>query len=140
MVHSQSGSFGFKVAEARPDKVKALVASSRRRRGDKNKVGTAQDTPIFISTATNARTTALVENPPDRLDYAGVLKGAGGSVDIVRFAIVCPSSMWITLLMPDVRRRRCRRCRRRLWNAQRSRRRFWRIFDQRGWSLHCRRT
>jgi hypothetical protein len=26
MVHSQSGSFGFKVAEARPDKVKALVA------------------------------------------------------------------------------------------------------------------
>ena len=26
MVHSQSGSFGYKVAEARPDKVKALVA------------------------------------------------------------------------------------------------------------------
>ena len=29
LVHSQGGSFGFKVAEARPDKVKALVASSR---------------------------------------------------------------------------------------------------------------
>src|SRR5262249_50998456 len=38
MVHSQSGSFGFKVAEARPDKVKALVAVEPTLGGDKNKV------------------------------------------------------------------------------------------------------
>ena len=84
MVHSQSGSFGFKVAEARPDKVKALVAVEPTLGGDKNKVGLLKNTPIFIMYGDNAK-----DHPrwskirQTGVDYAGVLKGAGGSVDIV---------------------------------------------------------
>ena len=40
LVHSQSGSFGFKALEARPDKIKALVAIEPALAGDKNKVST----------------------------------------------------------------------------------------------------
>ncbi len=39
MVHSQAGSFGFKVAQARPDKVKALIAIEPAGVGDPAKVG-----------------------------------------------------------------------------------------------------
>jgi len=38
MVHSQAGSFGFKVAQARPDKVKALIAVEPAGVGDPAKV------------------------------------------------------------------------------------------------------
>ena len=38
LVHSQSGSFGFKVAQARPDKVKALIAVEPSAAGAKDKV------------------------------------------------------------------------------------------------------
>ena len=39
LVHSQSGSFGFKVLEARPDKVKALVAVEPTLGGDPKRAG-----------------------------------------------------------------------------------------------------
>src|SRR5919198_2318604 len=38
LVHSQSGAFGFKALEARPDKIKALVAVEPTLGGDKNKI------------------------------------------------------------------------------------------------------
>src|SRR5262249_34528804 len=38
MVHSQSGTFGYRVLEARPDQVKALVAVEPMLGGDRNKV------------------------------------------------------------------------------------------------------
>ena len=38
LVHSQAGSFGFKVAEARPDKIKALVLAEPSATGNKDKV------------------------------------------------------------------------------------------------------
>jgi pimeloyl-ACP methyl ester carboxylesterase len=84
MVHSQSGSFGFKVAEARPDKVKALVAVEPTLGGDKSKVGLLKSTPVFIMYGDNAK-----DHPrwskirQGGVDYAGVLTAAGGSVDIV---------------------------------------------------------
>jgi pimeloyl-ACP methyl ester carboxylesterase len=84
LVHSQSGSFGFKVAEARPDKVKALVAVEPTLGGDKNKVALIKNTPVLIIYGDNAK-----DHPrwskirQGGVDYAGVLKAAGGSVDIV---------------------------------------------------------
>jgi pimeloyl-ACP methyl ester carboxylesterase len=84
LVHSQSGSFGFKVAEARPDKVKALVAVEPTLGGDKDKVALLKGTPVLIIYGDNAK-----DHPrwskirQGGVDYTGVLKAAGGSVDII---------------------------------------------------------
>src|SRR5437660_4267891 len=48
LVHSQSGSFGFKVAQARPDKVKALVAIEPTLGGDNDKVALLKDMPLLM--------------------------------------------------------------------------------------------
>src|SRR5262249_54982447 len=78
LVHSQSGAFGFKVAEARPDKVRALVAVEPTLGGDRNKVALLKNTPVLIIYGDNAK-----EHPrwskirQGGVDYAGVLKGAG---------------------------------------------------------------
>ena len=84
LVHSQSGSFGFKALEARPDKIKALVAVEPTLGGDKNKVASVKGTPVLMVFGDNAK-----DHPrwskirQGGVDYAGVLKAAGGSVDIV---------------------------------------------------------
>ena len=84
MVHSQSGSFGFKALEARPDKVKALVAVEPTLGGDRNKVASIKDTPILVIYGDNAK-----DHPrwskirQGGVDYAGVLKSAGGHIDVV---------------------------------------------------------
>jgi len=56
LVHSQSGSFGYKVLEARPDKVKALVAVEPTLGGDRNKVESIKATPILVVYATMPKT------------------------------------------------------------------------------------
>ena len=84
MVHSQSGSFGYKVLEARPDKVKALIAVEPTVGGDRNKVNSIKTTPILVVYGDNTR-----DHPrwskirQGGVDYAAVLKSAGGSIDIV---------------------------------------------------------
>ena len=84
MVHSQSGTFGFKVLEARPDKVKALVAVEPVLGGDRNKVASIKSTPILVVYGDNAR-----DHPrwskirQGGVDYAGVLKTAGGTIDVI---------------------------------------------------------
>ena len=84
MVHSQSGSFGYKVLEARPDKVKALVAVEPTLGGDRNKVASIKNTPILVVYGDNAK-----DHPrwskirQGGVDYAAALKAAGGSIDIV---------------------------------------------------------
>ena len=84
MVHSQSGTFGFQVAEARPDKVKALIAVEPTIGGDRNKVALLKNTPVVMVYGDNAK-----DHPrwarirQGGVDYAGVLKAAGGSIDIV---------------------------------------------------------
>jgi len=84
LVHSQSGAFGFKALEARPDKVKALVAIEPTLAGDKNKIFTVTDTPVLFVIRDNAK-----EHPrwskirSADVEYANALKSAGGSVDFV---------------------------------------------------------
>jgi pimeloyl-ACP methyl ester carboxylesterase len=82
MVHSQSGSFGFKVAEARPDKVKALVEPTLG--GDRAKVALLKNTPVLVvygdNTKDHPRWSKIRQGG---LDYLAVLRGAGGSVDVV---------------------------------------------------------
>jgi pimeloyl-ACP methyl ester carboxylesterase len=84
LVHSQSGAFGFKVAEARPGKVKALVAVEPSLTGDRNKVDAIKQTPVLVIYGDNAK-----EHPrwgtirQCGVDYTHVLKAAGGSVDVI---------------------------------------------------------
>ena len=47
LVHSQSGLFGFRVAQARPDKVKALIAVEPAAAGDINQASVLKNTPIL---------------------------------------------------------------------------------------------
>ena len=84
LVHSQAGSFGFKALEARPDKVKALVAVEPTLGGDKNKVASIKGSPVLFVIGDNAK-----DHPrwskirAGDVDYANALKAAGGSVDFV---------------------------------------------------------
>jgi pimeloyl-ACP methyl ester carboxylesterase len=84
LVHSQSGSFGFKALEARPDKVKALIAVEPTLGGDRNKVEAIKGTPILVLYGDNAK-----DHPrwskirQGGVDYTAVLKSAGGSIDVV---------------------------------------------------------
>src|SRR5215831_3787953 len=84
MVHSQSGTFGYRVLEARPDKVKALVAVEPTVGGDRNKVESIKTTPILVVYGDNAK-----DHPrwskirQGGIDYAAALKSAGGSIDLV---------------------------------------------------------
>jgi pimeloyl-ACP methyl ester carboxylesterase len=84
LVHSQSGSFGYKVLEARSEKVKALVAVEPTLGGDRNKVNAIKGTPVLVIYGDNAK-----DHPrwskirQGGVDYAAVLKSAGGSIDVV---------------------------------------------------------
>ena len=84
LVHSQSGSFGYKVLEARPDKVKALIAVEPTVGGDKAKAASVKGTPILVVIGDNAkdhpRWSRIRQNS---VDYAGAFKAAGGSIEIV---------------------------------------------------------
>ncbi len=67
MVHSQSGTFGFQVLEARPDKVKALVAVEPTVGGDRNKVASLKNTPVAHGLRRQRQgPSALVAHPPGR--------------------------------------------------------------------------
>jgi pimeloyl-ACP methyl ester carboxylesterase len=84
MVHSQSGTFGFQVLEARPDKVKALIAVEPTVGGDKSKIATIKGTSVMIMYGDNAK-----DHPrwsrirQGGVAYAGLFKEAGGSIDVV---------------------------------------------------------
>src|SRR3954468_12792256 len=84
LVHSQAGSFGFKVAEARPDKVQALVAVEPSGIGSKDKVAALKNIPMAVIYGDNAK-----DHPrwgqirQNVASYADAIKGAGGSVDLI---------------------------------------------------------
>jgi hypothetical protein len=84
MVHSQSGTFGYQVLQARPDKVKALVAIEPTLGGDVKKVESVKSTPILVIIGDNAK-----EHPrwkairQHSLNYQAAFKAAGGSLDLV---------------------------------------------------------
>ena len=76
MVHSQSGSFGYKVLEARPDKVKALVAVEPTLGGDRNKVDSIKNTPILVVYGDNAKDHPRWSKiPPGRCRLRGGAQG-----------------------------------------------------------------
>jgi hypothetical protein len=87
--HSQAGQFGFKVAQARPDKVKALVAVEPAGIGDPAKADVLKDIPVLMlfgdyieqdSRWPTIRKTAT--------DFGDRIKAAGGSVDVVNLPSV----------------------------------------------------
>jgi pimeloyl-ACP methyl ester carboxylesterase len=84
LVHSQSGSFGYKVLEARPDKVKALVAVEPTVGGDKSKVSSVKGTPILVVIGDNAKEHPRWKNiRQNTVNYGEAFKAAGGSLDLV---------------------------------------------------------
>jgi len=84
LVHSQSGSFGFKVAEARPDKVKALIAVEPTLGGDRNKTGILKNTPVLVVYGDNAKNHPRWQKiRQGGVDYAAALKAGGGTIDVV---------------------------------------------------------
>ncbi len=82
--HSQAGLFGFKAAQARPDKVRALVAIEPAAAGDPAKADALKNIPILVvygdNIATDARWPTIRATG---VAFVDKVKQAGGSVDIV---------------------------------------------------------
>jgi pimeloyl-ACP methyl ester carboxylesterase len=84
LVHSQSGSFGYRVLEARPDKIKALVAVEPTVGGDKTKAAAVKGTPILIVIGDNAKDHPRWKNiRQNSVSYAAAFKEAGGNIQLV---------------------------------------------------------
>src|SRR3954454_25103392 len=83
LVHSQAGSFGFKVAEARPDKIKALIAVEPSATGNKDKAA-ALKMPIVVIYGDNAKDHPRWGKIRQNVhDYAALIKGAGGTIETI---------------------------------------------------------
>jgi hypothetical protein len=84
LFHSQAGSFGFKVAQARPDKVKALIAIEPAGLGDPAKADALKNIPTLIVYGDyiekDSRWPKIRANG---LAFADAVRAAGGSVDVV---------------------------------------------------------
>ncbi len=84
LIHSQSGSFGQKVAQARPDKVKALVLVEPAGLGDPKLIANLKNTPILALYGDyieeDARWPTIRGN---QLKFLEQVKAAGGKYDVV---------------------------------------------------------
>jgi pimeloyl-ACP methyl ester carboxylesterase len=84
LFHSQAGSFGFKVAQARPDKVKALIAIEPAGLGDPAKADVLKNIPTLIVYGDyiekDSRWPKIRANG---VAFADAIRAAGGSVDVV---------------------------------------------------------
>ncbi len=82
--HSQAGQFGFKVAQARPEKVKALVAIEPSTGGDPTKVAAIKGIPTLVLFGDyieqDSRWPKIKENVIKFLD---AVKSAGGNPEVV---------------------------------------------------------
>jgi len=82
LVHSQGGSFGFKVAEQRPDKVKAIVAIESATAGNVSKAAALKNTPTlmvfgdYVDQHPRWATFKKIDT-----EYAQAVRAAGGTVD-----------------------------------------------------------
>jgi hypothetical protein len=84
LIHSQSGSFGQKVAQARPDKVKALVLVEPAGLGDPKLIANLKNTPILAVYGD------YIEEDPrwptirgNQIKFLEQVKAAGGKYDVV---------------------------------------------------------
>jgi pimeloyl-ACP methyl ester carboxylesterase len=84
MFHSQSGGFAFKIAQAMPDKVKALVAIEPAVAGDVTKAAALKNIPILMVfgdyIASDSRWPAMRAKD---VAFGDAVRAAGGSVDVV---------------------------------------------------------
>ena len=84
LLHSQGGSFGLKVAEQRPDKIKAAIAVEPASAGHLDKAAALKNTPVMMMFGD------YVDQHPRwaaykkiDLEYAAAVRAAGGSVDVI---------------------------------------------------------
>jgi hypothetical protein len=84
MLHSQGGAFGLKVAEQRPDKIKAAIAVEAASAGTIAKAGLLKNTPILMLFGD------YVDQHPRwatykkmDLEYAAAVRAGGGTVDVI---------------------------------------------------------
>jgi len=84
LFHSQAGQFGFKVAQARPDKVKALIAVEPAGQGDPKLVDRLTGIPtLFVygdGIETDKRWPTIRKNG---VAFGEAIRAAGGRVDVV---------------------------------------------------------
>src|SRR5262249_53095479 len=84
LFHSQAGSFGFKVAQARPDKVKALIAVEPAGVGNPAKVDVLKNIPtLFVYGDFIERDSRWPKMRANGIAFADAMKAAGASVDVV---------------------------------------------------------
>ncbi len=82
LAHSQGGAFGFKVAELRPDKVKAIVAIESATAGIVANAGKLKDTPVlmvfgdYVDQHPRWSTFKKID-----MEYGNAVTAAGGTVD-----------------------------------------------------------
>src|SRR5713101_3814209 len=84
LLHSQGGAFGFKVAEQRSDKIKAIVAVESASAGDVRKAAALKNTPTmmlfgdYVDQYPRWATYKKID-----LEYAAAMRAGGGTVDVV---------------------------------------------------------
>jgi pimeloyl-ACP methyl ester carboxylesterase len=84
LLHSQSGSFGLKVAEARPDKIKGIVAVEAASAGNLDKAAALKNSPVLMLFGDH-----VDEHPRwaayKKIDlaYADAVRAGGGTVDVI---------------------------------------------------------
>ena len=84
VVHSQSGTFGYRAALARPDKVKALIVVEGTLRGDASTAAALRHIPILVLYGDNVDKSPMFSNQRKANEQmAGMAKAAGGSIEIV---------------------------------------------------------
>lgn len=84
LVHSQAGAFACKVAEARPDKIKAMVLAEPSGIGDRDTVAALKNIPMAVIYGDNTREHQRWGRIRQNVhEYAGLIKAAGGSVDLI---------------------------------------------------------
>jgi pimeloyl-ACP methyl ester carboxylesterase len=84
LVHSQSGTFGYRAALARPDKVKALVVVEGTLRGDAATAAALKGVPILVLYGDNVDKSPMFSTQREaNLKMAALAKAAGGTIDIV---------------------------------------------------------
>jgi hypothetical protein len=84
LFHSQAGAFGFKVAQARPDKVKALVAVEPAVAGDKAKAAALKDIPIVMIFGDYVeQDTRWPKMRQGDVEFGEAVRAAGGSVEVI---------------------------------------------------------
>jgi len=84
LVHSQAGLFGYRVAQARPDKVKALVAVEPANAGDLKEAAVLRNTPILTIYGDNIDKDSRW--PKIRMfgvNFADAVNRVGGKADVV---------------------------------------------------------